>query len=67
MNNQTTRSKYRKGLEALNKQTMQLKNWLRGIQHKCSAQHLHAYRMNMFTNLINETGGNAFLMMLSKH
>lgn len=32
-----------KGLEELHKQIMQFKNWLRGIHHKCSAQHLHAY------------------------
>ena len=30
-------------LEELHKQIMQFKNWLRGIHHKCSAQHLHAY------------------------
>lgn len=30
-------------LEELHKQIMQFKNWLRGIHHKCSKEHLHAY------------------------
>ena len=30
-------------LEELYKQIMQFKNWLRGTQHKYSAQHLFAY------------------------
>jgi transposase-like protein len=37
------KSRMGKGLEELHKQIMQFKNWLRGIHHKCSAQHLHAY------------------------
>lgn len=36
-------SRMGKGLEELHKQIMQFKNWLRGIHHKCSTQHLHAY------------------------
>lgn len=31
------------GLKELHKQIMLFKNWLRGIHHKCSKQHLHAY------------------------
>jgi transposase-like protein len=31
------------GLEQLHKQIMMFKNWLRGIHHKCSKEHLHAY------------------------
>jgi transposase-like protein len=37
------KSRMGQGLEELHKQIMQFKNWLRGIHHKCSAQHLHAY------------------------
>ena len=37
------KSRMGKGLEELHKQIMQFKNWLRGIHHKCSAQHLYAY------------------------
>jgi hypothetical protein len=37
------KSRMGKGLEELHKQIMQFKNWLRGIHHKCSTQHLHAY------------------------
>jgi transposase-like protein/ribosomal protein L37E len=37
------KSRYGKGLEELHTQIMQFKNWLRGIHHKCSEQHLHAY------------------------
>lgn len=43
MNIQTVISQKGKGLEELHKQIMQFKNWLRGIHHKCSDQHLHAY------------------------
>jgi transposase-like protein len=43
MNIQTIISQKGKGLEELHKQIMQFKNWLRGIHHKCSDQHLHAY------------------------
>jgi len=43
MNIQTVGSQRGKGLEELHKQIMQFKNWLRGIHHKCSDQHLHAY------------------------
>ena len=32
-----------KALEELHKQIMQFKNWLRGIDHKCSSRHLPAY------------------------
>ncbi len=52
--------------EELHKQIMMFKNWLRGIHHKCSKQHLHAYldeykyrfnkrnmRKRIFNNLIN--------------
>ena len=39
----SVKSKMGKGLEELHKQIMQFKNWLRGIHHKCSPQHLHAY------------------------
>lgn len=30
-------------MEQLHKQIMLFKNWLRGIHHKCSKEHLHAY------------------------
>ncbi len=30
-------------MKELHKQIMLFKNWLRGIHHKCSEQHLHAY------------------------
>lgn len=43
MNIKTVTSDMGKGLEELHKQIMQFKNWLRGIHHKCSSQHLHAY------------------------
>jgi hypothetical protein len=43
MNIQTIASKMGKGLDELHKQIMQFKNWIRGIHHKCSDQHLHAY------------------------
>ena len=67
MNIQTVGSQEDKGLEELHKQIMQFKNWLRGIHHKCSDQHLHAYLwMNMFTGSINAMAGNGFLMMLSE-
>ena len=43
MNIQTVISKMGQSLEELHKQIMQFKNWLRGIHHKCSRQHLFAY------------------------
>lgn len=43
MNIKTIVSDMGKGLEELHKQIMQFKNWLRGIHHKCSVHHLHAY------------------------
>lgn len=43
MNIQTVLSKMGQSLEELHKQIMQFKNWLRGIHHKCSEQHLFAY------------------------
>ena len=43
MNIETVESNTGKGLDELHKQIMQFKNWLRGIHHKCSDQHLHAY------------------------
>ena len=43
MNIQTVLSKMGQSLEELHKQIMQIKNWLRGIHHKCSKQHLFAY------------------------
>jgi len=43
MNIKTVTSQMGKALEELHKQIMQFKNWLRGIHHKCSSQHLHAY------------------------
>jgi transposase-like protein len=43
MNIETVLSKMGKSLEELHKQIMQFKNWLRGIHHKCSKQHLFAY------------------------
>ena len=43
MNIKTVTSHMGKALEELHKQIMQFKNWLRGIHHKCSSQHLHAY------------------------
>ena len=44
MNIETIGSQKGKGLKELHKQIMQFKNWLRGIHHKCSDQHLHVYR-----------------------
>jgi hypothetical protein len=43
MNIETVLSNMGKSLEELHKQIMQFKNWLRGIHHKCSKQHLFAY------------------------
>ena len=43
MNIQTVLSKMGQSLQELHKQIMQFKNWLRGIHHKCSKQHLFAY------------------------
>ena len=43
MNIKTVLSKMGQSLEELHKQIMQFKNWLRGIHHKCSKQHLFAY------------------------
>lgn len=43
MNIETVISKKGQSLEELHKQIMQFKNWLRGIHHKCSKQHLFAY------------------------
>ena len=43
MNIITVLSKMGQSLEELHKQIMQFKNWLRGIHHKCSSQHLFAY------------------------
>jgi ISXO2-like transposase domain/Transposase zinc-ribbon domain len=43
MNIVTVLSKMGQSLEELHKQIMQFKNWLRGIHHKCSKQHLFAY------------------------
>lgn len=43
MNIETVESQKGKGLDELHKQIMQFKNWLRGIHHRCSDQHLHAY------------------------
>ncbi len=43
MNIQTVLSKMGQSLGELHTQIMQFKNWLRGIHHKCSGQHLFAY------------------------
>lgn len=43
MNIETVLSNKGQSLEELHKQIMQFKNWLRGIHHKCSKQHLFAY------------------------
>lgn len=43
MNIETVLSEMGQSLEELHKQIMQFKNWLRGIHHKCSKQHLFAY------------------------
>ncbi len=43
MNIETVLSNMGKSLEELHKQIMQFKNWLRGIHHKCSKQHLFTY------------------------
>lgn len=43
MNIKTVLSNRGQSLEELHKQIMQFKNWLRGIHHKCSKQHLFAY------------------------
>ena len=40
---ETVASQKGKGLEELHKQIMQFKIWMRGIHHKCSSEHLHAY------------------------
>lgn len=57
--------------EELHKQIMMFKNWLRGIHHKCSKQHLHTYldeykyrfnkrnmRERIFNSLINRMMNN---------
>jgi len=43
MNLTLVKSDHGNGLEELHKQIMSFKNWLRGIHHKCSKEHLHAY------------------------
>ena len=43
MNIETLLSNKGQSLKELHKQIMQFKNWLRGIHHKCSKQHLFAY------------------------
>jgi hypothetical protein len=48
MNIQTVLYKMGQLLEELHKQIMQFKNWLRGIHHKCSAQHLYSYAGKLF-------------------
>lgn len=42
-NLETIASEKGDNFEELHKQIMLFKNWLRGIHHKCSKQHLHAY------------------------
>ena len=60
MNIQTARSQYGKGLEELHKQIMQFKNWLRGIHHKCSTQHLHAY-LDEYVYRFNKRNGRQWI------
>ena len=43
MNLEMVKSEKGSALEQLHKQIMLFKNWLRGIHHKCSKEHLHAY------------------------
>jgi ISXO2-like transposase domain/Transposase zinc-ribbon domain len=43
MNLTLVKSEKGNGLKELHKQIMLFKNWLRGIHHKCSKEHLHAY------------------------
>lgn len=43
MNLQLVKSEKGKTMEQLHIQIMLFKNWLRGIHHKCSKEHLHAY------------------------
>lgn len=43
MNLKLVKSEKGKTMEQLHIQIMLFKNWLRGIHHKCSPEHLHAY------------------------
>ena len=47
-------------LEELHKQIMLFKNWLRGIHHKCSKQHLHAY-LNEYVYRFNRRNKRGYL------
>lgn len=66
-NLQIVQSKNGKGFEEIHRQIMQFKNWLVGIHHKWSKQHLHAYldeyvfrfnrrnaRKNIFNSVISK-------------
>ncbi|MCH5720882.1 IS1595 family transposase [Niabella hibiscisoli] len=43
MNIEMVKSEKGSAMKELHKQIMLFKNWLRGIHHKCSKEHLHAY------------------------
>ena len=47
-------------LEELHIQIMQFKNWLRGIHHKCSKEHLHAY-LNEYVFRFNRRNKRKYL------
>ena len=47
-------------LEELHKQIMLFKNWLRGIHHKCSKEHLHAY-LNEYVYRFNRRNKRKYL------
>ena len=49
-------------LEELHIQIMQFKNWLRGIHHKCSKEHLHAYLNEYVLGLTGEINESIYLM-----
>lgn len=60
MNIKTVASQMGTALEELHKQIMQFKNWLRGIHHKCSEVHLHAY-LDEYTYRFNKRNARRWI------
>ena len=60
MNIKPVISRMGKALEELHKQIMQFKNWLRGIHHKCSSTHLHAY-LDEYVYRFNKRNGRKWI------
>lgn len=60
MNINTVASQMGKAMEELHKQIMQFKNWLRGIHHKCSTTHLHAY-LDEYTYRFNKRNARKWI------